>query len=248
MKWLMAGLLAFVLATAGAGADVGSAADAAEAILERVQANRPAKDFSLKARLFVSRDPPVFVDILVKNTREEMRTIYRAGGMSLMVVQPGRGEARFFLAGEGELTGDRRTGRLLGSVFTYYDLGVPFLRWPRPKLLGEERHRGRDCYLVESASPGGEPYARVKMWIDREYFALLRAEAFDENGDLIRRFAITSFKKIDEVWVPRAMEVAFVPPGQSLPAQEKSRLEIFEGNYDAQLPAEWFQQDQFVGP
>jgi len=32
--------------------------------------------------------------------------------------------------------------RLLGSQFSYYDLGLPYLRWPDPKVVGEDRMRG----------------------------------------------------------------------------------------------------------
>jgi len=73
----------------------------------------------------------------------------------------------------------------------------------------------------------------------------LRAEALNEYGDPIRRFTVTSFRRLGGAWVPRGMEMAFVPPGQSLPAQEKSRLEIYTGDYDARLPAEWFEEAKF---
>jgi hypothetical protein len=212
----------------------------ARVILERVLANRPVKDFSLKARLFVGQEDPVMVEILVKNTATETRTIYRAAQTQALVVQPVNGDPHFFLRGVGELVGARRTEKLLGSEFSYYDLGLPFLRWPNPKLLdADDRVRARDCFAIE-ISADGEPYARVKVWIDKEYSALLRAEAFDKNGNLVRRFAVTSFKKIGEAWIPRGLEAAILPPGQSLPNQQKSRLEVYEGNYDTQLPAEWF--------
>ena len=231
-----------------AQADIGSTNQNARAILERVLANRPVKDFSLKARLFVGRDEPVPVEILIKNDAEATRTIYRAGQTDALVVQPVHGEPRFYLRGVGELTGAQRSEKLRGSHFSYYDLGLAFLRWPNAKFLGEDRVRGRDCFAIESVA-GGEPYARVKLWIDKEYVALLRAEAFDVNGDLTRRFAITSFKRIGEIWIPRGLEAAFVPPGQSLPYQEKSRLEVYEGNYEALLPVEWFSTDRFAaGP
>jgi hypothetical protein len=74
----------------------------------------------------------------------------------------------------------------------------------------------------------------------------LRAEAYDENENLVRRFAITSFKRIGEVWVPHGIEIAFVPPGQALPSEEKSRLEVYEGSYDTQLPATWFSPASFA--
>ena len=226
-------------------ADNGPTNQNAQAILARVLANRPTKDFSLKARLFVGNEDPIFVEILAKNAADETRTIYRGGKTEALIVQPVHGETRYYVRGVGELTGAKRAEKLLGSYFTYYDLGLPFLRWPNAKFLGEERVRARDCFAIESWAEG-EPYTRVKMYIDKEYYALLRAEAFDANDNLVRRFAVTSFKRIGELWVPRGMEAGFVPPGQSLPSQEKSRLEVYEGNYDTQLPAEWFATERFL--
>ena len=226
-------------------ADPGLSNQDARVILARVLANRPVKDFSLKARLFVGNEDPVMVEILVKNTETETRTIYRAAQTQALVVQPVNSDPHFYLRGVGELVGAQRTEKLLGSEFSYYDLGLPFLRWPNPKLLdADDRVRGRDCFAIENSAEG-EPYARVKIWIDKEYCALLRAEAFDKNGNLVRRFAVTSFKKIGEAWIPRGLEAAILPPGQSLPNQQKSRLEVYEGNYDTQLPVEWFATDGF---
>jgi len=226
-------------------ADSASTNQDARVILGKVLANRPVKDFSLKARLFVGQEDPVMVEILVKNTATETRTIYRTAQTQALVVQPVNGDPHFYLRGIGELTAAKRTERLLGSEFSYYDLGLPFLRWPNPKLLdADDRVRARDCFAIETAAEG-EPYARVKIWIDKEYYALLRAEAFDKNENLVRRFAVTSFKKIGEAWIPRGLEAAILPPGQSLPNQQKSRLEVYEGDYGAQLPAEWFATEGF---
>ena len=236
-------VLATLLAL-NAHADGGSTNPEARAILGRVLSNRPTKDFSLKARLFVGREDPIPVEILTKNAMDGTRTIYRGGQTEALVVQPIHGEPRFYVRGTGELTGARRTEKLLGSHFTYYDLGLPFLRWPNAKFLGEERVRGRDCFAIESRADG-DPYARVKMYIDKEYYALLRTEAFDADGDLVRRLAVTSFKKIGELWVPRGLEASFLPPGQSLPNQEKSRLEVYDGKYDTVLPLELFAAERF---
>lgn len=235
----------FLVATAVQADGVTSTNDA-RAILQRVIANRPTRDFVLKARLLPTRDASFIpLEILVKNTVADTRTIYRATGFSLLVVQPLQAEPRFYLGGTNELTGLRRTERLLGSHFTYYDLGVPFLRWPNEKFIGDDIMRGQECFVLETAVTNA-PYARVKMWIQKDYFALLRAEAFDDGGALIRRFAIASLKKIGDVWIPRGIEIADVPPGQALPAQEKSRLEIYDGDYDTKLPVEWFLPERFA--
>lgn len=225
-------------------ADVGTTNLDAGVILARVLESRATKDFSLKARLFVSQGEPVPVEILVKNTPEETRTVYRAGQTEAMIVQPVRGEPQFYLRGAGQLMGAQRMQRLMQSYFTFYDLGLPFLHWPNPKFVEIGRVRGRDCFVIESRATG-EPYARVQMFIDKQYNALLRVTAFDENQTPVKRLMVTSFKRLGEVWIPRGMEAAYLPAGQTLPAEEKSRLEIYEGNYDVQLPAEWFSVEQF---
>lgn len=238
-KLLAVGLLAAGVAQAQSNMN-------ARALLERVTANRATKDFSLKARLFVDRDKTVPVDIFVKNSTNETRTIYRAGTNEFLVVQPVRGASRFYLTGAGELTGAWRMQRLFGSQFSYYDLGLSYLRWTNAVVVGEDRMRGRDCLIVEVKATG-EPYPKVKLWIDKEFPALLRTEAYDENESPVRRMFITSFKRIGELWIPRGIEVATVLPG-ALPAEEKSRLDVYEGDYDTKLPAEKFAEGRFSAP
>lgn len=213
--------------------------DRAAAIIDQVQAQRATGDFSLKARLFVTRDEVQPVTILVKNTAAETRAIYRGADWELLVIQPRATAPRFFLKGVGELTGDQRQGRIAGSAIAYADLGFGFLSWPDPTWLEEARIRGRNCDVIEVRS-GDQQSARVKMWVDREYRAVLRAEMFDAEGMLVKRYALGSVLRVGEMYVPRGMEFHFVPPGQALPSQERSRLEIYQGEYDTQLPAAWF--------
>lgn len=241
MKPFLAGLLLALSAC------VAHAEDDARALLQRVITNRAAKDLALKARLFLTREKFVPVEILIQNRPTETRTLYRTETTRFLVVQPLAGEPSLFLAGTGELTGKQRLEKLMGSEFVYYDLGLPFLRWPDAKLLGDDRIRGRDCLLVESRATD-QPYARVKLWLDKEYGALLRVEAFNADDQLLRRFAVTSFKRVGEAWIPRGLESATVPSGQALPAEERSRLDVYDGDYDAKLPAEWFDPARFAAP
>ena len=240
-------LLSVAVALSPTGESVAAGIDSnalARVIVERVLENRPAHDLALKARLSSDRDEPVPVEILVKNLPEEVRTIYRLPGTEALIVQPRRGAPRYYLKGVGELTGPQRLRSLGKSQFTLYDLGLPFLHWPEVAYRGEARVRARPCHLLEVKAPG-EPYASVRLWIDKEANALLRAEGENEYGQPVRRFSVTSFRHVGEIWVPRGMQMAFVPPGQSLPAEEQSRLEVFEGNYEATLPAGDFEPEKF---
>lgn len=243
-RWALLLLLVALSAMAEEATEPQKPLPKAEDILKRVWANRVQKDFSLKARLFVDRDKTVPVEILIKNLPDEVRTIYRGEGVALLVVQSQQNLPRYYLAGTGELAGAQRAERFLGAWVNCYDLGMPFLYWPDAKCTGEDRMRGQDCYTLEMKS-GSEPYRRVKIWIHQDYFALLRVEAFDADENPVKRIGISSFKKIGDVWIPRGMDFAFVPGGQALPATERSRLEVYEGNYDAKLPVSLFDPYQF---
>ena len=218
----------------------------ASAIIERAMANRPRQDLALKARLFVTRDEKVPVEIFIRNTPTETRTIYRGGKTDLLVVQPVHGEASLYLCGVGRLDSDRQRENLLGSQFSLIDVGFPFLHWEDLKLREPERVRSRDCYVIE-AKPGttNAPYAMVKLWIDQTYFGLLRAEGFDADGRLVKRFAVTSLRQVGDVWIPRGIEVARLPVGQVMPSEDRSRLEIYDGNNNAKLPVDWFSEEKF---
>src|ERR1041384_3324617 len=92
-------LLLLLVMTSIARADIGSTNVPADTILARVRANRPTKDFFLKARLFVTREQSVPLEVLVKNTATETRTIYHAGTNEVLIVQPVSGAPRYFLRG-----------------------------------------------------------------------------------------------------------------------------------------------------
>ncbi len=213
-------------------------------LLARVVANRPAADLRLQARLWTTRDRATPLEVLIQNRPAETRTIYRVAATELLVVQPLGGGPRFFLKGAGELRGEARLASLGGSSIVYYDLGLGFLHWPVVSKLTAEKYRGRHCYRVETATTE-EPFKRAQLTIDRDYGALLRAELINHDDNVARRLAVTSFRKVGDVWIPRGIEIARVPPGQSLPSQEKSRIEIHDGDFAATLPPEWFDEARF---
>ena len=100
------------------------------------------------------------------------------------------------------------------------------------------------CHFLSSGTDG---------WVEGPAVAekikpFMRAEAYDKDGSLRKRFSITSLKRIGDVWIPRAMDFSSLPAGQALPSQERSRLEIDDGNYETQLPAEQFAPALFGSP
>lgn len=216
-------------------------------LVARVLAQRPRTDLELRGRLWNAREEATPLTVHAQYREEETRIVYRTDRVELLVVQPLRGASRLFLRGSGELRGAARWATFPGTSIAFADLAMDFLQWPVEPNVRQERVRSRECYRVETVAPPGheEPARRARIWIDREYLAVLRAELVDADDRVMRRLAVTSFRRVDDVWIPRQIEMAHIPRGQALPAQERSRIEILSGNFNAKLPTEMFDETGF---
>lgn len=101
-----------------------------------------------------------------------------------------------------------------GTDFWICDLGLEFLHWPEQRLVKQELSNGRLCWALDSynPSPGTNGYTRVRSWIDAEFEALLRAEAYDSLRRTVKEFSTGNFRKIttrtgEEVWVLKDIRI-----------------------------------------
>lgn len=95
-----------------------------------------------------------------------------------------------------------------GSDFWICDLGLEFIHWEDQRWVRRERSNGRTCDAIDSLAPAGSvsltnradgsagAYASVRSWVDADYRALLRAEAYNDDRILIKEFSVGSFKKV----------------------------------------------------
>ncbi|MFO7535089.1 MAG: outer membrane lipoprotein-sorting protein [Kiritimatiellia bacterium] len=96
-----------------------------------------------------------------------------------------------------------------GTDLSWSDLSLSFLWWRGGRIAGLEKVLDRECLVIETPAPAGEPtpYASARLWIDRQYRMLLRAEGCDAAGKPIRRIAVKSIKKIDTQWMVKDLDV-----------------------------------------
>ena len=123
--------------------------------------------------------------------------------------------------GERRLEGRPMMGAFAGSDFWIVDLGLEFLHWPGQRHLRAEMRRSRACHVLESRPSehvGG--YSRVVSWVDVETGGLLRAEAYDPDGALLKEFTVRKIKKVSGKWHVREMEI------RNLRAGTRTRLEL----------------------
>lgn len=99
-----------------------------------------------------------------------------------------------------------------GTDFWLCDLGLEFLHWPDQRLVREEMSNGRLCWALDSYNPSTNGYASVRSWIDAEFHALLRAEAYDRQRRKVKEFSTGSFRQVTtrdgrELWMLKDIRI-----------------------------------------
>jgi hypothetical protein len=131
---------------------------------------------------------------------------------------------KFYDLGDHQRILDARAP-FMQSAFSLEDVALKFLSWGNQELLGEARLKDRPCWKIASYPPsaGESAYARVESWIDKQYGALLRAIAYDEQGEIVKEFNVRSFQQLEETWMIKTLDLS-VPSEQA-----RSRFEILDG-------------------
>jgi outer membrane lipoprotein-sorting protein len=109
-----------------------------------------------------------------------------------------------------------RSGRFIGSDFTYEDIAEPVLDDFTYRLLGsEEIIDGHKTYKVEATpvDPGRSQYKFIYYWVAQDVPVILFAEMYDANGQKIRTLHATQLKRESGIWGPRHTEMNTVQDG-----------------------------------
>jgi hypothetical protein len=103
-----------------------------------------------------------------------------------------------------------------GSDFWLIDLGLEFFHWPKQRRLRHEMRNSRSCHVLESTNPNPSDagYARVLSWVDIESGGIIRAEAYDRAGKLVKEFKVDSFRKVEGRWQLESMKIRSRATGQ----------------------------------
>ena len=188
----------------------------ARAILQTVRTAQTAQDLTLRGRLRTEgksipfrlvaddgvvrwefTDPPQAIQLrfLEKDTRLEEIT----GGTVKKV-----GAAKF-------------DDKVRGSDISYEDLAMKFIYWPDVTVVDEANIMVTKCWEIRCEPPAksDSQYSKVHVWIAKETGALMKAEAFGQNGKLARTFTVRSGQKIDGVWLLKQMRIESFEAGRS---------------------------------
>ena len=159
------------------------------------------------------------------SARYTLRDAFGASLESINVLWNENGEIEYLYYKGDPLAGSplpNLYGQIQNTDISWIDLSMSFLWWPYGKTVGVEEIKGRECYIIDTPSPLADTntYAGVRVWIDPQSSVLLQAVAYDLQNQEIKKLEVKSFKKINDVWMIRDVEV------QSLPGKSRTMLRI----------------------
>ena len=106
-------------------------------------------------------------------------------------------------------------------------------------LLGEEKVNGTLCYKInmKPKEDAAVVWGKVIKWISKEHFNQLKAEYYDEDGELIRTELLSEVKEMDDRMVPTYIEV--IPEDEK---EKKTVLELNKIQFNRDIPDNFFSQ------
>jgi hypothetical protein len=130
-------------------------------------------------------------------------------------------------AGTQRVTGGRLLQPVRNSDLTYEDLSLRFIYWRHATVEGEQAVKTVPCWiiLVQPAAGTDSQYGSVRLWVQKAGGALMRAEGFDRQGRLLKRFELISGQRIGGKWWLKQMRIERFDP-QTQRILSRTYLEI----------------------
>lgn len=191
---------------------------AVDTLMANLMARLPAKPIRLSGELVTTQEKGektrLTISIQLRYPREATYTVGDAFGKPLeqLTVLRDNGRVSFLY-----MTGDPITGApapaldhvIQNTALSWMDLTLGFLWWEGGQVIGQEENRGQPCYVLDRRAPvgGTAPYASVRLWVDQRVSMLLQAHGYDKLANLTRRLSVKSFKKINNEWMIKDLEV-----------------------------------------
>jgi len=115
--------------------------------------------------------------------------------------------------GQQRVSGAKLTQLVRGTDVAYEDLALWFLYWRKARFEGEQRVKALTCsiVLVQPTSRNTQ-YGSVRIWVAKDRGAMVKAEGFDTQGRLIKRFEVISAQQIEGKTIFKQIRIERIDP------------------------------------
>jgi outer membrane lipoprotein-sorting protein len=107
-----------------------------------------------------------------------------------------------------EIPGKSEDDPFLGSDITYADLaGGAHLDDLHHRLLGEETVESEPCYVMEGVPKHRVAYGKLRGFIRKKDFVVVKAEFYSQNGELLKEALLSDVRDLGGVPLAHRIEV-----------------------------------------
>lgn len=135
------------------------------------------------------------------------------------------------------VVGAAKLQSILGTDITYEDLGVDFVNWDDTQPLGTDAIKTLKAYVFEAA-PGPKDhsaYAKVRYWVSSMYWAFLRIDGLNAQGQTIKRVEVQDVMQIGKFTVFKEMKVSTMEPDRNDIPRSTTFIDIDGGKEGSDL-------------
>lgn len=221
-------LLVFLLSATGAVAapDPNKAVPVPEAMQQMVWECSALSDFRLEGMVRTSKN---LHPIVLRTRGRQMVYEFLKQPLHIRVVMTESGsiiQRRSSAKAEWTMvSGKDRLAKILDSDVAYEDLGLDFLRWRQVRALGKDGIKTLTAWAYEAVPPVASNYAKARYWISSDYLAVLRVDAYNAGGEVIKRVEVNGVMKVGQVYTIKEMQISSIIPGRDL-SDSRTYIEI----------------------
>jgi len=141
----------------------------------------------------------------------------RIKGMKILMLNEGD-DIWFHSARTGrvrKIASGQRKQSANNSDFSYEDMSTKDRREDyNSKLAGEEKVDGVQAYKINmTEKEPDETYSRMVFWVDTKRWVPVKAEFYDEDGELWKKLTTDNVTKVGEYWTAKKVEMKNVQKG-----------------------------------
>lgn len=140
------------------------------------------------------------------------------------------------------LISSNKKDSFVGTDFSYGDvIGHKPKEWNN-KILKEEKIDNHDCYVIESTPisatiKSNSGYSKRVTWIEKDTFVTIKADFFDEAGDMLKTAKYSNYKLADAAkkrYQPMLLEA------QNFQTEHSTQIKITESKSNTGVKEEFF--------
>jgi Outer membrane lipoprotein-sorting protein len=185
-------------------------------ILDEIRSAQAQITRPLSGRLRPENGDPIPFQLQLKGTEFDYKFANPPETIKLQLNDAGSVLTDQTSAGPQILSGSRLSEPIRGTDITYNDLSLRFIYWKNAHYEGEQRVRTITCsiVLVQPASRSSE-YSAVRLWIAKGRGALIKAEGFDWQSKVVKRFDVISGQQIEGKTIFKQIRIEQLDPQTS---------------------------------